>query len=155
MFCGYKSQTNLLLIGITVYHLYTDVVTMIYRPLYVETPFVKIFTGVCRCGKSTILKMLFTWSFVAEDTPSTERLILWLFGKTKNFMCRWRRNFVLRKQKKENTTCWWKSTITIPNMSSQQMSSQEETTRASRRCNIADYLLSPEHNKQKTCAKGI
>lgn len=38
---------------------------MIYRPIYVDkimayidTPFVKIITGVCRCGKSTILKMI-------------------------------------------------------------------------------------------------
>ncbi len=38
---------------------------MIYRPIYVDkimaftdTPFVRILTGVRRCGKSTILKMI-------------------------------------------------------------------------------------------------
>ena len=38
---------------------------MIYRPMYVDkimayvnTPFVKILTGVRRCGKTTILKMI-------------------------------------------------------------------------------------------------
>ena len=42
-----------------------EVVTMIDRPLYVDkimayvdTPFVKILTGVRRCGKSTIMKMI-------------------------------------------------------------------------------------------------
>lgn len=42
-----------------------EVVTVIYRPMYVDkimayvdSPFVKILTGVRWCGKSTILKMI-------------------------------------------------------------------------------------------------
>ena len=38
---------------------------MIDRPMYIEkimaymdTPFIKILTGICRCGKSTILKLI-------------------------------------------------------------------------------------------------
>lgn len=42
-----------------------EVVIVIYRPMYVDdimayvdAPFVKVLTGVRRCGKSTILKMI-------------------------------------------------------------------------------------------------
>ena len=50
---------------------------MIYRPLYVDkimaytdTPFVKILTGVRRCGKSTILKMIMEKLNTERGVPS-------------------------------------------------------------------------------------
>ena len=54
---------------------------MIYRPLYVEkimayvnTPFVKILTGVRRCGKSTILKMIMERLKTQHNIPE-ERIV--------------------------------------------------------------------------------
>lgn len=54
---------------------------MIYRPLYVDkimayvdTPFVKILTGVRRCGKSTILKMIME-KLRAEKNVLPEQLV--------------------------------------------------------------------------------
>ena len=54
---------------------------MIYRPMYVDkimayvdTPFVKILTGVRRCGKSTILKMIME-KLKEERNVSEERIV--------------------------------------------------------------------------------
>ena len=54
---------------------------MIYRPLYVDkimayvdTPFVKILTGVRRCGKSTILKMIMERLKTQHNIPE-ERIV--------------------------------------------------------------------------------
>ena len=53
---------------------------MIDRPLYVDkimayvdTPFVKILTGVRRCGKSTILKMIME-RVDGADLPTVEKI---------------------------------------------------------------------------------
>ena len=58
-----------------------EVIMMIYRPLYmdrimpyVDTPFVKILTGVRRCGKSTILKMIMERLKTERSIPA-ERII--------------------------------------------------------------------------------
>lgn len=58
---------------------------MIYRPLYVEKimafvdkPFVKILTGVRRCGKSTILKMIMEKLRKEKDVPD-ERILNYRF----------------------------------------------------------------------------
>ena len=58
---------------------------MIYRPLYVDkimayvdTPFVKILTGVRRCGKSTILKMIMERLKTERNIPE-DRIISCLF----------------------------------------------------------------------------
>lgn len=54
---------------------------MIYRPMYVDkimayvdSPFVKILTGVRRCGKSTILKMIMEKLKTERNVPA-ERII--------------------------------------------------------------------------------
>ena len=58
---------------------------MIYRPLYVDkimaytdTPFVKILTGVRRCGKSTILKMIME-KLNTERGVSSEHILSYRF----------------------------------------------------------------------------
>ncbi len=58
---------------------------MIYRPLYidkimafVDTPFVKIITGVRRCGKSTILKMIMDKLRKERNIPD-ERIVSYRF----------------------------------------------------------------------------
>lgn len=58
-----------------------EVVIMIDRPMYVDkimayvdTPFVKILTGVRRCGKSTILKMIMEKLRIERNVPA-ERII--------------------------------------------------------------------------------
>ncbi len=61
--------------------LQTEVVTVIYRPMYVDkimvytdTPFVKVLTGVRRCGKSTILKMIMEKLQTEKNVPK-ERIV--------------------------------------------------------------------------------
>ncbi len=58
-----------------------EVVSMINRPLYVDrimaytdTPFVKVLTGVRRCGKSTVLKMIMEKLQKEHGIPS-ERIV--------------------------------------------------------------------------------
>lgn len=58
-----------------------EVSLMIDRPLYVnqimaymDTPFVKILTGVRRCGKSTILKMIMEKLKTERNIPA-ERIV--------------------------------------------------------------------------------
>ena len=62
-----------------------EVFEMIYRPMYVEkimaytdTPFVKILTGVRRCGKSTILKMIMEKLRIEKGIPE-ERIVSYRF----------------------------------------------------------------------------
>jgi len=62
-----------------------EVVIVIYRPMYVDkimayvdTPFVKILTGVRRCGKSTILKMIIE-KLKAERYVPAEHIISYRF----------------------------------------------------------------------------
>lgn len=61
-----------------------EVVVLIYRPMYidkimayVDSPFVKILTGVRRCGKSTILKMII--DELEKRGVATERIVNYRF----------------------------------------------------------------------------
>ncbi len=61
--------------------LWMEVVIVIYRPMYVDkimayvdTPFVKVLTGVRRCGKSTILKMIIE-KLQAERNIPADRIV--------------------------------------------------------------------------------
>lgn len=58
-----------------------EVITLVYRPMYVDrimayvdTPFVKVLTGVRRCGKSTILNMIME-KLRVEGNISDDRII--------------------------------------------------------------------------------
>lgn len=64
-FAVINRKTICKLCGVAVYYMQVEVVNMINRPMYidkimsyVDTHFVKILTGVRRCGKSTILKLI-------------------------------------------------------------------------------------------------
>ena len=68
-----------------------EVVDMINRPLYTEkimvytdTPFVKVLTGVRRCGKSTILKMIMEKLQNESDTSCMPPYLLQQHGKDRN-----------------------------------------------------------------------
>ncbi len=62
-----------------------EVLEMIYRPMYVDkimkysdTPFIKVLTGVRRCGKSTILKMIMEKLHIEKGIPK-ERIVSYRF----------------------------------------------------------------------------
>ena len=69
---------------------------MIYRPMYVDkimayvnTPFVKILTGVRRCGKSTILKMIMEKLQTERNIPAArimEKLSLQIMSVWEDFL---------------------------------------------------------------------
>ena len=69
-----------------------EVVPMINRPLYVDkimaytdTPFVKVLTGVRRCGKSTILKMIMEKLQQEHGIPS-ERIVSMRFDSFQEYL---------------------------------------------------------------------
>lgn len=71
----------------------TDVLQMIERPMYtdrimayVNTPFVKILTGVRRCGKSTILKMIIERLKDEYNVPE-ERILSYRFDSMESKRC--------------------------------------------------------------------
>ena len=91
-----------------------EVVTMIERPLYVDkimayvdTPFVKILTGVRRCGKSTILKMIMERLKTERNIPE-DRIISCRFDSMEYEDMTAKQIYTLLKDPpQEGLICFW------------------------------------------------
>lgn len=89
---------------------------MIYRPLYVDkimayadTPFVKILTGVRRCGKSTILKMIMERLKTEGNIPA-ERIISCRYDSMEFDDMTAKQMYTQLKERlcpEERLTCFW------------------------------------------------
>lgn len=86
-----------------------EVLTMIDRPMYVnkimaytDTPFIKILTGVRRCGKSTILKMIME-KLQTQKKISPDRIISYRFDSMEYDDMTAKQMFIELKNRLSNT----------------------------------------------------